>query len=99
MSIEHASVMGGGSKPRVAFVKSIRIENAITKAEHHDDSSHELRRESSDSGGQERACLSVQNHTRSGSVYWTDSLLSTILNFSFLFFEVVHRIQFTGSLF
>lgn len=64
MSIEHASVMGGGSKPRVAFVKSIRIENAITKAEHHDDSSHELRRESSDSGVR-RESLSVcaESHT------------------------------------
>jgi hypothetical protein len=108
MSIEHASAMGGGSKPRVAFVRSIPpIETAITKAEHHDDSSHELRGEQrlqeSVSQEEERelsVCLSVQNHTRSGCVYWMDSLC--LLQFFIFFPSSSSRScteQFTGSLF
>jgi hypothetical protein len=71
MSIEHASAMGGGSKPRVAFVKSIRIENAITKAEHHDDSSHELRREQRLRSQERAVCLCRITHALVVCTGWT----------------------------
>jgi len=83
----------------VAFVRSIPpIETAITKAEHHEWFIAWIEERAAATPGvsqeEERelsVCLSVQNHTRSGCVYWMDSLLTTILYFSFLFFEVVHR--------
>ncbi len=64
-----------------------------------DDSWHELRREQRATQEESGVSgLSVQNHTRSGSVYWMDSPLSTILSLPSSSSGSCTQ-QFTGSLF
>ncbi len=92
----------------VAFVRSIPpIETAITKAEHHEWFIAWIEERAAATPGvsqeEERelsVCLSVQNHTRSGCVYWMDSLC--LLQYFIFFPSSSSRScteQFTGSLF